>query len=77
MSMFYYEDVICPRCGKEGRFARWASVNAVLDPDLAEQARSGKLNQYTCRACGCTAQVCPDILVNDGGKMTFYLSKKA
>lgn len=76
MSMVMPEEVICPKCTTKTTVYVWYSVCSWLDPDAAQLAREGKLNQFTCLCCGFTAPIDQDVLVNDGAAMTYYIAPK-
>lgn len=52
MSRYHTETITCPKCGAEGEFRIWDSVNTTLDPELKEKVRSGELFVWTCPGCG-------------------------
>ena len=76
MSLVMPEEVICPKCKTRATAYVWYSVCSWLDPDAAQMAREGRLNQFTCKTCGLTAPISQDILVNDGATMTYYTDPK-
>jgi hypothetical protein len=43
--------IICPKCGEKHNFTMYPSINASLDPDLAERYLDGNLTTLTCEKC--------------------------
>jgi len=76
MSMVIDQKVTCPRCGTESIFYQWLSVTSWLDPEAAEMAKEGTLNQFTCKKCGFTTVVGSDVLVSWRDSMTLYTAQK-
>lgn len=52
MSKLRIEKFECPKCGTEGEFRIWDSINVDLDPELKEKLLSGELYEWTCPHCG-------------------------
>ena len=52
MSKISTHQIPCPNCGHTGEFQRWDSINVDLNPDMREEAISGRIFQWTCPHCG-------------------------
>ncbi|MBO4721349.1 MAG: hypothetical protein IKX31_07285 [Muribaculaceae bacterium] len=37
MSKYHDEPIICPKCGEQGTFQLWETVNVDLDPELRKK----------------------------------------
>ena len=57
MSMSQVVPVTCPKCGKNGDFTRWQSINTELDPEMKKAVRDRSAFRYTCSHCGHSAIV--------------------
>lgn len=55
----------CPACGKSGEFVAWTSLNVTLDPHEKTRLLDRSLTQFTCAACGHTAQLIYPLLYHD------------
>ncbi|MCQ2349243.1 MAG: CpXC domain-containing protein [Paludibacteraceae bacterium] len=42
----------CPKCGEDGAFKVWTSVNATLNPELREKVLDGSMFHFHCEKCG-------------------------
>ena len=65
MSMSQQESVACPSCAETFDVTVWASLNSNMDPDAAEQLRTGRLFEAVCPHCGETFQLNYPILFHD------------
>lgn len=52
MSQEHTETIKCPKCGAEGNFTIWESINADLNPELKEKILNEELFVWTCPGCG-------------------------
>lgn len=52
MSMPRGTKITCPKCGVEGNFTIWHSVNVDVNPETREKVKNGKLFEYKCKNCG-------------------------
>lgn len=52
MSMERSVTVTCPKCGAEGDFVIWRSLNTQLDPDMKAKVLSGEIFRFRCPKCG-------------------------
>lgn len=52
MSQSRNETLVCPRCGRQGTFTVWDSINADQDPDLKEKLLDETLFLWRCPHCG-------------------------
>ena len=55
----------CPKCGKEGKYVVWHSLNSKLSPEAKEDLLSGKLFSYKCSDCGEVTSVIYDFLYHE------------
>ena len=62
MSKRSKEKLICSKCGKEGEFVVWHSLNAMLNPYEKKVLMDGNLFKYTCPHCGAVSTVVYDFL---------------
>ena len=65
MSKFSKHQIPCPSCGHTGEFTRWDSINVNLDPQMREEAISGRIFRWTCPHCGETFTVPYPTLYHD------------
>lgn len=52
MSQERQEIIKCPKCGAEGEFAIWDSINVDLNPELKEKILNEELFLWICPKCG-------------------------
>ena len=52
MSMENVVKVKCPKCGAEGDFVIWRSLNTQLNPDMRAKVLSDEIFQFKCPKCG-------------------------
>lgn len=52
MSRNHFESITCPKCGAQGDFLVWDSINTVTDPGMKKKVRSGEAFVWTCPGCG-------------------------
>lgn len=57
MSKFYNQVIKCPKCGKDGDFVIWDSINTALNPEMKEKVLSGEAFKFVCPHCNSTAMV--------------------
>lgn len=65
MSSYKVHTIKCPKCGVEGKFTAWDSVNVDLMPKMKEKVVSGELFRWTCPECGETFTVPYPVLYHD------------
>jgi len=52
MSQRYKEHITCPKCGYDGEFECWPSVNVDLNPELRKKIFNDEIFLWTCPKCG-------------------------
>lgn len=52
MSKYHDETITCPKCGEQGTFQLWESVNVDIDPELREKVFNEELFLWECPKCG-------------------------
>lgn len=52
MSLEQIQKISCPKCGKEGEFTAWSSINTELNPEMKSRVRDLSAFKYTCPDCG-------------------------
>ncbi len=57
--------VNCPKCGHEQDVIVWSSLNVQLNPEAREDFQSGKINLFTCDACGTQAAMNVPFMYHD------------
>lgn len=62
MSKRKIEIVKCSKCGAEGEFPVWESLNSVLDPEAKADLMESCLFEYTCPKCGTLQNFTYDML---------------
>lgn len=65
MSRYVKEEIKCPKCGEQGHYDRWASVNVDLDPELREKIFNEELFMWQCSHCGAKALIPYDVLYHN------------
>lgn len=78
MSSYKHHVITCPKCGAQGDFTAWDSVNVTIMPPLKEKVKTGELFRWTCPACGETFTVPYPVLYHDMEKkfMVYHLLKR-
>ncbi len=68
MSISIKETIKCPACSEQSELTVWQSVTVADSPDLKADLLKGKLNMFTCGACGQKALFPSPILYADDEK---------
>ena len=70
MSQERKEIIKCPKCGAEGDFTLWESINVDLNPELKEQILNEELFLWTCPRCGAKVFVPAGTIYHDMKRKT-------
>jgi len=78
MSQSRTEILTCPRCGGQGEFTVWDSINADQDPDLKEKLLDESLFVWRCPHCGHQSYITFGTLYHDMSRqfMLFFDHKE-
>ncbi len=74
MSQERTEIIKCPKCGAEGNFTVWDSINVELNPELKEKILNEELFAWTCPNCGAKIFIPTGTIYHDmkGKTMIFF-----
>ncbi len=74
MSKERIEIIKCPKCGAEGGFTIWDSINVELNPELKEKILNEELFVWTCPSCGAEIFIQASTIYHDmkGKTMIFF-----
>lgn len=74
MSQERTETIKCPKCGAEGSFSVWDSINAELNPELKEKILNEELFVWACPSCGAKIFIPAGTIYHDmkGKTMIFF-----
>lgn len=65
---FREEDIVCPKCGKQGKFPVWEKVDVQAQPALKAALHYGALFRYQCPKCGTLVNINYSVLYEDADK---------
>lgn len=76
MSRKFIQKITCPKCGQEGDFTVWSSINTMLDPEMKEKVKTREAFNFHCVACGNNTNVNYDCLYHqmEDEMMIYYAS---
>lgn len=78
MSSCKHHTITCPKCGAQGEFTAWDSVNVDIMPEMKEKVISGELFRWACPVCGESFTVPYPMLYHDMTKqiMVYHLLRR-
>ncbi len=65
MSLFFEEEISCPKCKHKQKMKIWQSLNVTDNTTLRERLFNAEINVFKCESCGSGAFLAVPLLYND------------